>query len=363
MKDYLPLSLGSDTSRRISDCRALLGEIEGMSRFIPNVGMYLTMYVRKEALLSSQIEGTQCTFDDILDPVNRRNASRDLSDVINYVKASDRAVELLKTMPLCMRMLREVHAILLSDVRGADKMPGEVRTSQNWVGPTGCTLADASYVPPNVDDMKAALSDLEVFLNDDTTTDPIIKAALAHYQFETVHPFLDGNGRMGRLLVTLSLMNDGVLSRPIIYPSYELKRRRSEYYDWLMRVRETGDFEGWVGFFCGCLLRSAEDARMTMDKLARLHEETVEVVTSRSRRSSTNVLRLLDVLEGHPIIDVKFVARELDLSLSGANLLVREFCSLGILEQPDANRRRYRTFAYERYLNILRQGSDPLPRV
>lgn len=360
LQDCLPLALDERTRRAISDCRGILGEMQGMARFIPNVGMYLTMYVRKEALLSSQIEGTQCTFDDVLDPSLAENASRDLEDVVRYVEATEHAVELLGEIPLCTRMLRQVHRVLLEGVRGSDKHPGELRTSQNWVGATGCTLSQAAYVPPNVDDMNEALSDLEVFLNEETSLDPIVKAALAHYQFETIHPFLDGNGRIGRLLITLSLMNDGILELPVLYPSYELKRRRSTYYEWLMRVREAGDYEGWVGFFCDCLLRSAADARDSMRALAELHASSERLILSSMKRGSANALRLLELLEGNPIVDVNFVASRLELSASGANSLIGSMTHLGLLVQRDSSRKRYRIFSYEPYLRILRSGDEPL---
>ena len=360
LQGCLPLSLSDGAQRAVSDCRALLGEMQGMARFIPNVGMYLTMYVRKEALLSSQIEGTQCTFDDVLDPENEKNASRDLEDVINYVSATERAVELMGSMPLCTRLLRAVHETLLEGVRGSEKHPGELRTSQNWIGPNGCTLNEAAYVPPNADDMRDALSDLEVFLNEEHTLDPIVKAGLAHYQFETIHPFLDGNGRIGRLLITLSLMNDGILELPVLYPSYELKRRRSEYYDRLTCVRETGDYEGWIAFFCDCLLESALDARDSMRALAELHASTERLVLSSMGRGSANALRLLELLEGSPIVDTSYVAERLGLSASGANSLIRAMTELGVLVQRDSSKKRYRIFTYEPYLRILRSGSEPL---
>ncbi len=322
--------------------------------------MYLTMYVRKEALLSSQIEGTQCTFDDVLDPTLDKNASRDLMDVVNYVKATKRAEEDMKSLPLCTRLLRDVHFVLLAGVRGGDRNPGEVRTSQNWVGPTGCTLSQASYVPPNVEDLGRTLSDLENFINNEQPIDPIVKAGLAHYQFETAHPFLDGNGRVGRLLITLSLMNDGILEKPVLYPSYELKRRRGEYYGWLTRVREKGDYEGWIGFFSDCLRESALNARESMIKLAELHQEMERLLPSLSGRRSGNALKLLNLLEGNPIVDIPFVSRSLGISVTSASNLVGSFVTWGVLEQRNTKRQRYRTFSYERYLEILRAGDDPL---
>ena len=252
LSSITPLSFTEGAAASLARCSRKIGEMEGMSRFVPNADMYLAMYVRKEALLSSQIEGTQCTFDDMLDPSNSSAFARDVIDVVNYVGAAELAVREMGITPLCLRLLRSVHAELLKGVRGSDRHPGEVRTSQNWIGPAGCDIRHAAFVPPNVEDMRQALGELEQFLNRDDV-DPVVKAALAHYQFETIHPFLDGNGRLGRLLITLSLINDGVLSRPIFYPSYQLKLRRQEYYGWLTRVREEGDYEGWVTFFCECL--------------------------------------------------------------------------------------------------------------
>lgn len=215
----IPLKLDDETIRNLTACSRMLGKLEGMLRFIPNAPMYLAMYVRKEALLSAQIEGTQCTFDDILDPDNVPLAKSEVADVVSYVRATKLAVEEMRNMPLCLRLLRKVHATLLEGTRRVERDPGMVRSSQNWIGPAGCTLREAAYIPPNVDDMNVALGGLDRFLNESHNVDPIVKAALAHYQFETIHPFLDGNGRLGRLLITLSLLNDNVMSGAVFYPS------------------------------------------------------------------------------------------------------------------------------------------------
>ena len=247
----------------------------------------------------------------------------------------------MESLPLCARLLKETHAVLLDGTRGREKNPGQTRTSQNWIGPTGCTLKDASYVPPNVEDMADALSDLEKFINSEDRVDPIVKAALVHYQFETIHPFLDGNGRIGRLLITLSLMNDGVLSGAIFYPSYQLKLRRSEY-------------------FCGCLLESAEDAIGAMELLVGLHDRNISLINSEMGRSASNGRRLLALIEGSPIVDINFVSERLEIARTTAANLVRSFCELGILVQPEADRQRYRAYVYEDYLAILSRGGDPL---
>ena len=360
LQQVVPLDLGHEDVRLLSACSRKLGEIEGMMRYVPNAAMYLVMYVRKEALLSAQIEGTQCTFDDVLDPDNTSALFKDVADVIRYVAATEYAVKRMKTLPLCLRLLRETHEQLIVGTRGEAKQPGCIRTSQNWIGPAGSTIATASYVPPNIDDMADALSDLERFINEADEVDPVVKAALVHYQFETIHPFLDGNGRLGRLLITLSLINDGVLRGASFYPSYELKLNRAEYYQRLTAVRETGDYVGWIRFFCTCMLNSATNAVDSMNRLVSLHERSEGIIRGQLTRGAANGLRLLDLLEGNPIVSISFVAEKLEVSRTLAAKLVDEFCSMGILRQRDSSKRRYREFLYEDYLEILRDGSQPL---
>ena len=260
------LNLTEETYRTLSACSRKLGELEGMLYFVPNADMYLTMYVRKEALLSSQIEGTRCTFDDLLSPSQTQLHHKDVADVVNYVRAVDRGVELLKKMPLCTRLLRQVHAVLLDGARNGEESR-RAAPSQNWIGPSGCTIATASFVPPNIEDLSNTLQDLERFINEpQVEMDPIVRAALVHYQFETAHPFLDGNGRLGRLLITLMLINDGVLHSCLFYPSFQFKKNRSEYYRQLTSVRERGTYEEWIEFFCNSLLESAKDSVGSLKK-------------------------------------------------------------------------------------------------
>lgn len=354
------LRMPAESIRLLSACSRKIGELEGMLRFVPNPDMYLAMYVRKEALLSAQIEGTQCTFDDILDPANVELAKKDVADVVAYVRATTFAVDRMRSLPLCVRLLKETHGVLLDGTRGQEKNSGEVRTSQNWIGPTECTLNNASYVPPDTEDMADALSDLEKFINEEHDIDPIVKAALVHYQFETIHPFLDGNGRIGRLLITLSLMNDGVLSGAVFYPSYQLKLRRSEYYARLTDVREKGAYTEWIEFFCDCLLGSAQDAIGALQLLVDLRSENVLRINAKMGRSASNGQRLLELLEGNPIVDINFVAKRLEIARTTAAGLVKSFCDLGILKQLEAERQRYRSYAYEDYLAILRRGGEPL---
>lgn len=355
------LNLTEETYRTLSACSRKLGELEGMLYFVPNADMYLTMYVRKEALLSSQIEGTQCTFDDLLSPSQTRLHHKDVADVVNYVRAVDRGVELLKKMPLCTRLLRQVHAVLLDGVRGTEKNPGELHSSQNWIGPSGCTIATASFVPPNIEDLSNTLQDLERFINEpQVEMDPIVRAALVHYQFETAHPFLDGNGRLGRLLITLMLINDGVLHSCLFYPSFQFKKNRSEYYRQLTSVRERGTYEEWIEFFCNSLLESAEDSVGSLKNLVDLHNRSTATITENLGRTAANGQRLLGILEEHPIVDTAFIAAQLDIGRSTASSLVKSFEELGILRPLDESRQRYRQYGYEEYLSILREDAEPI---
>ena len=355
------LNLTEETYRTLSACSRKLGELEGMLYFVPNADMYLTMYARKEALLSSQIEGTQCTFDDLLSPSQTQLHHKDVADVVNYVRAVARGVELLKKMPLCTRLLRQVHAVLLDGVRGTEKNPGELRSSQNWIGPSGCTIATASFVPPNIEDLSNTLQYLERFINEpQVEMDPIVRAALVHYQFETAHPFLDGNGRLGRLLITLMLINDGVLHSCLFYPSFQFKKNRSEYYRQLTSVRERGTYEEWIEFFCNSLLESAKDSVGSLKNLVDLHNRSTATITENLGRTAANGQRLLGILEEHPIVDTAFIAAQLDIGRSTASSLVKSFEELGILRPLDESRQRYRQYGYEEYLSILREDAEPI---
>lgn len=360
LTSIFPLNLSDQCRLTLSECMLKLGELRGMARFVPHAEMYITMYVRKEALLSAQIEGTQCTFDDVLDPNNDSATHKDVAEVVSYVNALLYAAERMDKLPLCTRLLRETHAILLRNSRGESKAPGEIRTSQNWIGPAGCLFREAPYVPPNVEDMKAALSDLDQFIHADEGIDPLIKAALVHYQFETIHPFLDGNGRLGRLLITLSLINDNVLSGPIFYPSCQLKRRREEYYRRLTDVRESGAYEQWVEFFCSCMLASAEDAIASMDRLVAVHQWAEGLIRRQFNRNASNGLALLDLIERHPIVDVPLASNELGLSRTTVSKFMGAFCDLGILTLQDESKRRYRVYLFDQYLDTFRGGADPL---
>lgn len=257
-----PIELDAEAVSLLVSANKQLAVLESISARIPSINLFVSMYVRKEALMSSQIEGTQATLEDVLDPMIDENANRNVADVINYIKATEFAVKKLSELPLCNRLIKETHAMLMEGVRGQERSPGEFRYSQNWIGGQGSTLKNARYIPPNTEDMTHAMSDLEKYINaDDDDLDILIRSALIHYQFETIHPFLDGNGRIGRLLITLFLMEKGLLATPVLYISYFLKKNRIEYYDRLTEVRNKGNYEQWVKFFLQAVLESAEDAR------------------------------------------------------------------------------------------------------
>ena len=351
-----PIALSGELVAKLVDANKKLAALDGLSARIPNMDLFVSMYVRKEALLSSQIEGTQCTLDDILNPLMEENTNRNVSDVVNYIKATEFALNRLHSLPLCNRLIKETHAVLMEGVRGQEKSPGEFRYSQNWIGGQGSTIRNARYIPPNPEDMQTAMSDLEKYMNGDDSLDPLIQAALIHYQFETTHPFLDGNGRVGRLLITLFLMEKGILSRPALYISYFLKMNRIEYYDRMTQVRKTGDYEQWVMFFLQALSDSAGDAIQTIDALTALHNQSVVKLGAFSKRQQTNMLKLFAYIETNPIIDTQKTAAALGLSYNTVSKMVTILVDEGILRQTD-KAGKAKIYSYADYLDILRKDT------
>lgn len=350
-----PIELSEDIVGLLVKANSQLAVLESIAARIPNVELFISMYVRKEALMSSQIEGTQATLEDILDPMLDTNTNRNIADVVNYIKATEFAITRLQTLPLCNRLIKETHAVLMKGVRGQEKNPGEFRYSQNWIGGQGSTLKNARYIPPSPDDMQNAMSDLEKYINTDDDLDALIQAALIHYQFETIHPFLNGNGRVGRLLITLFLMDKGILTTPALYISYFLKKNRVEYYDRMTEVRTKGNYEQWIIFFLQAIMESAGDATSTIDELITLHDTNTSVI-SKLGRASKNTMLVFDYLESNPIIDIGKTAEALSITFNTASSAVRRLVDAGILVQTGGGGRN-RTFAYEAYLDILRKGT------
>ena len=350
-----PIELDKDIVDLLVKANKQFALLEGISSRIPNIHLFISMYVRKEALMSSQIEGTQATLEDVLDPCLEENTNRPVGDVVNYIKATDFAINRLKELPLCNRLIKETHEVLLSDVRGQNKSPGEFRHSQNWIGAAGCNLQNARYIPPSVEDMVQAMSDLEKYINGDDELDVLIRAGLILYQFETIHPFLDGNGRIGRLLITLFLIEKKVLSTPALYISYFLKKNRIEYYDRMNEVRLKGNYEQWIKFFLEAVYESAKDAVETIDKLTSLHDNYCLKIKGLGRRAK-NAMRVFEYLESNPIIEIQKTAKELDIAFNTMSSIVKDLTSIGVLEQTSTQSRN-RTFAYKEYLEILKEGT------
>ncbi|MDQ2787008.1 MAG: Fic family protein [Chloroflexota bacterium] len=347
-----PIAFDTSLIALLSAADQAVGRLDGVSKTLLNPELFVAMYVRREAVLSSQIEGTQSSLDDVLtyelDP-GVRNLPDDVEEVVNYVRAMNYGLNRLTTFPLSLRLIREIHSELLTGVRGADKSPGEFRTSQNWIGGANASLVQASFVPPPPHEMRAALDNFESFLHDDRLP-ALIQCGLAHAQFETIHPFLDGNGRVGRLLITFLLCHRAVLHRPLLYISYYLKRNRAEYYDRLTAIREQGNWEGWLQFFLRGIADTAAEATDTAGRIIDLREGHRLLI--QENELGAKALRLLDFLFQRPIINVNAVKDRLEVSFSTANKIVEQLESLGIIKELTGGQ-RHRTFRYTPYLDLF----------
>jgi Fic family protein len=340
----------------LSSADQAIGRLDGVGLTLPNPDLFVAMYVRREAVLSSQIEGTQSTLDDVLAyelDANRRQLPGDVGEVVNHVAAMNYGLRRLETLPLSNRLIKEIHERLMKDVRGAERSPGEFRRTQNWIGPSGGSLREAAFVPPPVHEMETAMGDLERFLHEPGGLPRLVHAGLAHAQFETIHPFLDGNGRVGRLLITFLLVHGGVLHRPLLYLSYFLKRHRSEYYDRLMAVRQEGDWESWLGFFLRGVAETANEATSTAGAIVALRDHHRALAGD----LGANGIQLLDYLFAQPLVNVNAVGTALRVSWPTANKLAHAFAERGILDEATGFRRN-RVFRYSPYLALFR---DPAP--
>ena len=348
-----PIEIDARLLRYLSAADVALGRLDGVAQTLPDPDIFVAMYVRREAVLSSQIEGTQSTLDDVLefqlDPEGRE-FPQDVAEVVNYVHAMNYGLDRLTSLPLSKRLIREIHRELMFDVRGAEKGPGEFRASQNWIGPSNTPLSRATFVPPPVYDMHAALDNLEEALHHDLGLPVLVHCALVHAQFETIHPFLDGNGRVGRLLITFLLVHRGMLHRPLLYLSHYLKQNRAEYYDRLMAVRNSGDWESWLLFFLKGVAQTATEATVTARAIIDLRQRHQRLVEE--GRLGVKGLKLLDLLYEWPLLNVNFAKGHLTVAYGTANHLIDEFQRLGILEEVTGGQRN-RRFRYTRYLNLF----------
>jgi Fic family protein len=351
-----PLQLDAELVMLLSQADQSIGRLDGISRVVPNPDLFVATYVRQEAVLSSRIEGTRSTLDDVLiheiDDTHR-GLPEDIVEVTNYVRALQHGLQRLDSLPLSLRLIREIHAELMRGVRGQEKDPGEFRRSQNWIGRPGATLANAIYVPPAPADMWQALDRFERFLHEPGDLPLLIHAGIAHAHFEMIHPFLDGNGRVGRLLITLLLCTHSVLRLPLLYLSQYLNDNRPEYYDRLTAIHRRGDWEGWVVFFLRGVQQTADDATRIAYEILNLFAEHTTLI--RSQSASPNAPRLLEYLFTQPIVDVNQVRDQLGVTFQTADSLVRQFASLGLLEEITGGQRS-RKFRYSPYLRLFERA-------
>lgn len=348
-----PLRWDDEMLSLLSQADQSLGRLDGVGDRLPNPDMFVTMYVRKEAVLSSQIEGTQASLEDVLEyEVNtRRRLPADVAETYNYVEALNAGLARLNELPLCNRLFREIHGILMQGVRGQEKSPGEFRASQNWIGPPGSSLSTATYVPPPPYEMTQAMGNLELYLNAAAPASLLIKAGLAHGQFEMIHPFLDGNGRLGRLLITFLLCQQKVLARPLLYLSAYFKEYQDEYYARLYAISNDGDWEGWLKYFLKGVGQVSQEAAETARKIIAMREEHRQRVIDQVR-GRQNGLALLDDLYETPMVSVNYIRDRLGVSYGTANNLANDLAQVGILEEITAGVRN-KVFAYRSYLKVL----------
>ncbi|MEO8360737.1 MAG: Fic family protein [Vicinamibacteria bacterium] len=360
-----PLDLGGELQRLLSEADRALGRLDGSVLTLPNPDLFVFMYVRKEAVLSSQIEGTQSSLQDLLaaeaqllDPAS----PKDVDEVVNYVSAMNHGLGRLADLPVSVRLIREIHQKLMTGVRGGNLQPGEIRTSQNWIGPAGSNLNTAAFVPPPHHAVPGALGDLEKFIHQDDDLPPLVKIALAHVQFETIHPFLDGNGRVGRLLITFLLTERSILHKPVLYLSHYFKQHRQRYYDLLQAVRADGAWEEWIAFFLTGVAEVAREAAVTARRILHLREEHRAAITTRLGRAAGNGHKVLESLFDRPIIAVSDVPRLTGTSFAAANVLVSKLVELGILSEMTGFARN-RRFQYAPYIALFTEApqTDAVP--
>ena len=348
------LVMDAEMTRLLSEADHALGRLDGVTSILPNPDLFVSMYVRHEAVLSSQIEGTQSTLEDVLQfeiDASGEEHPKDVEEVVNYVRAMNFGLQRLGDLPLSLRLIREIHGQLLEGVRGANRTPGEFRRSQNWIGPANCTLATATFVPPPVHEMQTALANLETFLHETSAFPALIVCGLAHAQFETIHPFLDGNGRVGRLLITFLLCQRGILKLPLLYLSHYLKFHRAEYYDRLMAIRNDGHWEAWLKFFLrgvGEVSRSATETARRILELRQKHQ----VLLRKQDVNQANAVGLLDYLFEQPIVTVRLVEERLGCAYMTADKLLKQFAALKIVQET-TGKLRFRRFEYSPYLALF----------
>lgn len=355
------MDLTWELAGKLSEADRALSELSGRARNLPNPHLLIGPFVRLEAVLSSRIEGTQASLSDLFyfEAEGARHPGRpvtpDVREVANYVRALETGLRRLKELPLSLRLIREVHAELMEGVRGEGLTPGEFRRSQNWIGPPGCNLADAIYVPPPPAEMTEALGELEKYLHTDSALPPLVRLALVHYQFEAIHPFLDGNGRIGRLLTVLLLCHGRLLEQPLLYLSAYFEQHRQQYYQLLLAVSQTGRWSEWVAFFLSGVAEQARDALWRTERLLALRQEYHQRFST--ARSSALLLRLIDDLFEYPVMSVPKAASRLGITHRAANMSIQKLVQAGILEEV-TGRPRYRLFTAQAVIDVATMPRD-----
>jgi Fic family protein len=351
-----PINLDNNILRHLTEAERALARLDGLSEMLPNPDLFVAMYIRKEAVLSSQIEGTQASLEDVLEAeveALHPERNRDVVEVMNYVRALNRGLEMVNHgKPLNVELIKLTHKELLSSGRGSDRRPGSLRGEQNWIGPTGCKITDSIFVPPTVNDMKRALTELTHFIARDKSTPDLVKTALVHYQFETIHPFCDGNGRIGRLLIPFLLTRDGLLHRPVLYISYFFTRHKQEYYSRLQTVRDNGEFEKWLDFFLTGVKEVSLEASDKSKDITNLHRDLRSRVLDNFGKGSGNALKVLDMLFQKPMINSSLVKQATDLSSPASHQLLNKLIEMGILNET-TGRKRKRIYSFDKYLEIM----------
>ena len=359
-KPFLPSFINDDIDWKLGELSSLiqesslwLGKLNSYSDLIPDIDFFIKMYATKEATNSNRIEGTRTTFDDAISPIEQVKPEfrDDWHEVQNYLAAINYSIEKLNELPISIRLIKEAHQILLSGVRGEHKAPGEVRKTQNWIG--GSSLKDAFFIPPEPNMLPDLLTDIEKFLHNEELEIPeIVKAGIVHYQFETIHPFLDGNGRTGRLLIILYLISTGLLNKPVLYISDFFERNRMSYYDSLAMVKKTDNMTQWLKFFLNGVVETAKSSIKTFDRIIKLKKD-VDNKIAKIGKKSVNGQRLIELLYSEPKVNSKTVSEKLGISVVSANGLLSTFVEIGILEEKTGfNRNRY--YVFEEYVKIFR---------
>ncbi len=354
-KNSPKIKIDKELLRLIAEAERELGQLNGITKLLANPELFVAFYVRKEAILSSQIEGTQCSLDDVIKIDDKTKKPQPISEVINYISAMNYGLKEIKNIPMSIRLINNIHEKLLTDVRGSERQPGQFKWQQNWIGPSGCSLNEAVFVPPPPNMMIELMGDLENYYHADDGYPLLIKAAILHSHFETIHPYIDGNGRLGRLLITFMLCENKILDEPLLYLSLFFKEHRSDYYDLLMDVRFKGDWESWIKFFLRGVRKTSIEARNTARELIKLKQQHKKIIDEKYAKYSLSN-KFYNLLCANPIISIPEAAKMLGTNYPTMKKSFDNFLEADILAPYD-NKKANRMYNYHKYLEILRRGT------